>query len=129
MIAISLAWLTLCSNALADVESLQEWSPDAVRVSHIDSLALRFKLPKADGALGDYSRYYYGVIEGGRKFVTGIFFSPHEARNIFHETKPGQIHISSEKLLPRVMGGGCGIVWVRLDVKSGKLSEDCNSSK
>jgi hypothetical protein len=114
-----------------------EWRPDAEAVARIDPQAITFVLPKEFGSIAEYSRYYWGTVENGRRVIQGAFVPDREymaemvkranAKSVASIGKSGLVHIVPESDAPTLADGGCMIVWVTFDVGTNKITnEACN---
>lgn len=81
----------------------QHWTPTVELAAGTEPW---LRMP-AGTKLDDYSRYYYGKIEQGRRLLIGVFVSDGKHRGV---------QITTEEKAPRILDGGCYQITVVYDV-------------
>ena len=90
----------------------QQYVPDTQTLSHLES---KITLPDdAIAPLSDYTRYYFGIIVGGRRGISGDLVLGH--------AKKGIHIIRSDDEFPGITDGGCIIVHLMYDVQLEKIT-------
>ncbi len=84
-------------------DTYDAWTPTAELITGTE----RWLRMPAGTRLGDYSRYYYGSVENGRRLLIGTF--------IRDDRHPG-IRVTIKGKVPRVFDGGCYQINVIYDV-------------
>ena len=127
--------ITLCLLAVISAQAGParaadgEWAPDQGLIAKIEKTfapAMASGLTdigghsvKALAPLNHYSRYYAGETVKGEKVVVGSF--------VYGTTDAvPDSHVVSMKELPRISGGGCGVIMIWFHVDSGKIESVCN---
>ena len=113
------ALMCLCITARSD--DVGHWIPDSTTVASIERyskthMPVRNESDKA-GPIGSYARYYTGITLNGRKTVFGEYVSA-ELREAAY---PVGVHIVSWDKMPGITDGGCYLIDLWFDVRSGRV--------
>lgn len=81
-------------RADATSDALGNWTPTPELIAGTE----RWLHMPAGTKLDEYSRYYYGSVEGGRRLLIGVFIS---------DKKPRGVRIMAPDKVPRIADGGC----------------------
>jgi hypothetical protein len=107
-----------------------QWTPTAQMVAQLEKairLPQDLRMPR-DRSLADYDRYYTGSEIGGRKVISGLYVQIEmtDARRKPNSVPAGQVHIVPMQRLPTIADGGCSVITVFYDLKSGSATIQCN---
>jgi hypothetical protein len=102
-----------------------DWTPDAALIAKLEAGLKVSMLPGivlSTEQLRRYDRYYTGVTVNGRKQISGRLIVPPN-----HETNPQTgVHITDNKYMPRLRGGGCSNITVTYYVDQDKAFGSCD---
>ena len=106
-----------------------DWTPQE---SNIRQLERKLRVPDQSYKLKDYVRHYWGTIENETKILNAHYHVPLEEYKGVDFTIKGTgtadtIVINSVEGPPTVFDGGCSVLRIRWNMKSGELiSIHCN---
>lgn len=115
--SVTVLILATCFSAFANHASrLTTWKPTTEQVKEIEA-----KITMPEGTvLSDYSRYYSGQFDHGRRRLVGVF--------VKGDMKPGAYIVAPEKS-PKIFDGGCSVINFTFDMEARKtVSIFCNGS-
>ncbi len=119
MLSISLAMALSVSVRAADVE----WTPGAKDIAKLESVVnlssatLISPGSKPPAHLSEYARIYAGVTIHGRRMIRGVLLLG----------TPTGASVVRETMLPEIMDGGCGIIYLLYDVEASRVASlRCN---
>ena len=93
----------------------ESWSPDAALVAKVER---ELVLPQNAKRLGEYKKYYFGVLSGKERILGAVF--------VYKEGEAGAL-IVKEAEAPHILDGGCGVINLKYDVDGQKvISLFCN---
>lgn len=90
-------------RANAPDSAKESWTPTPELIAGTE----RWLRMPAGTRLDQYSRYYYGSVEGGRRMLIGVFI---------RDEKPRGVQITTREKVPRIADGGCHQVTLIFDV-------------
>ncbi|HXC57190.1 MAG TPA: hypothetical protein VNU97_17955 [Rhizomicrobium sp.] len=115
LLTLSISLAIVISFAVA--ASGVEWTPDAKDIGKLESI---LRLSKAElitpgtkppAPLAKYARFYAGITVSGHRRIRGA---------LLLATPPG-MRVVPEKDLPRIMDGGCGIIYLLYDPETARV--------
>lgn len=121
VVLLSAAALLGQSSGLSTAQAaVQRWTPTLKQVNQLERM---IKLPPGINPIAKYSRSYYGIKTGGRRFIKALYF--YEETTHTH-TRAGIVIVNADQMPPMVLDGGCNVVNVTYDVRSREVAIRCN---
>ena len=108
-------------SALVSCSSPQQLKQQA---RWMDETEARIQMPGGSAALESYARYY--ALDDGER-VVGVYITIVEPENPQYNVPIGERRwVNRRTELPVILDGGCTVVTVRFDPKTGNAGASCN---
>ena len=90
----------------------------------MDKIEMHIEMPKGSSPIGDYARYY---ASDDRQRVVAEYIMTVDPKNRTYDLPIGKRRwVDDARNLPLINDGGCSVVSVEFDPKTGKVEAGCN---